>query len=87
MQRTVRLRSHGRTQDGTLTFDPYQSPMLKVGRRGEIEFLDFRCVPRTPTTLRLIPENIPDEFEGSGQAAQRSPWRAVREGHPGPIAA
>ena len=55
MQRTVRIRSHGRTQEVKLVFEPYQSLLLKVDRRGEIEFIDIRFVPKTPRTSSQRP--------------------------------
>ena len=50
VERTIRIRSHGRTQDAKLVFDPYQSLLLKIDRRGAIESVDIRFVPKTPRT-------------------------------------
>ena len=50
MRRSVRIRSHGKTQEVTLVFEPYQSLLLRVDRRGGIEFIDIHFVPKAPRT-------------------------------------
>lgn len=55
VEKNVRIRHRGRTRDVKLVFEPYQSLLLKVDRRGEVELLDIRFVPKTPRTSSAQP--------------------------------
>ncbi|QQR73205.1 MAG: hypothetical protein IPJ17_17235 [Holophagales bacterium] len=48
LERTVRIRANGRSSVVRLEFQPYQSLLLKVDRRGRVRFVDITFVPKSP---------------------------------------
>jgi hypothetical protein len=54
--RNVEFSVHGKSIPYTVTFDPYQSVLLRISPGGQIETIDITFVPRTPEVRPREPQ-------------------------------